>query len=88
MIENMTFLNLFCDIGVASNSSGRAGSVGSSQEDLLMSGRRSAGRSGLQQPSRHHLIHRENSDMSTPPDSPYNSQQNLEASNGDYFPMS
>ncbi|KAB7504608.1 hypothetical protein Anas_07995 [Armadillidium nasatum] len=73
-------------------------SATSSQEDLLTSPpsglnhpsprRTTPTRSGLLQPRRYpssavpHSASRENSDMSTPPDSPYTSQQNLETYNG------
>ncbi|KAG0723127.1 SLAIN motif-containing protein 2 [Chionoecetes opilio] len=71
------------------SSAGSGGSVTSSQEDLIApphtagSPRRPA--RGLTAPVRysaHNTPSREGSDLSTPPDSPYNSQHNLEYCNG------
>lgn len=74
---------------------GSTGSVSSSQEDLLsgpqprdngsqMTPRRIPRSGGLQPPKRFgaNAASREGSDLSTPPDSPYNSQNNLEACYG------
>ncbi|XP_053644751.1 SLAIN motif-containing protein-like isoform X3 [Cherax quadricarinatus] len=75
--------------GIPYSSTGSGGSATSSQEDLITvphpvaSPRRSA--RGLQPPtnySSHTTPSREGSDLSTPPDSPYNSQHNLEVCNG------
>ncbi|ROT72466.1 hypothetical protein C7M84_009156, partial [Penaeus vannamei] len=75
--------------GIPYASGGSGGSATSSQEDLLSgphptsSPRRPM--RGLQPPRRyasHATPSREGSDLSTPPDSPYNSQHNLEVCNG------
>ncbi|KAK4290686.1 hypothetical protein Pmani_036432 [Petrolisthes manimaculis] len=79
----------------SSNPYSPAGSVGSatsSQEDLIASAhpasphRRPPHTRGLQPPQRYSggqgTASREGSDVSTPPDSPYNSQHNLEVCNG------
>ncbi|XP_047477159.1 SLAIN motif-containing protein 2-like isoform X3 [Penaeus chinensis] len=75
--------------GIPYASGGSGGSATSSQEDLLSgphptsSPRRPM--RGLQPPRRyasHGTPSREGSDLSTPPDSPYNSQHNLEVCNG------
>ncbi|XP_042214015.1 SLAIN motif-containing protein 2-like isoform X1 [Homarus americanus] len=75
--------------GIPYSSTGSGGSATSSQEDLiappnLMASPRRPAR-GLQPPTRysaHTTPSREGSDLSTPPDSPYNSQHNLEICNG------
>ncbi|XP_063850895.1 SLAIN motif-containing protein 2-like isoform X3 [Scylla paramamosain] len=71
------------------SSAGSGGSVTSSQEDLIAnaptSGSPRRPPRGLQAPTRysaHNTPSREGSDLSTPPDSPYNSQHNLEYCNG------
>ncbi|XP_066968977.1 SLAIN motif-containing protein 2-like isoform X5 [Macrobrachium rosenbergii] len=75
--------------GIPYASAGSGGSVTSSQEDLLAaphpggSPRRPA--RSLQPPRRYtaqNTPSREGSDLSTPPDSPYNSQHNLQVCNG------
>lgn len=74
--------------GIPYTSGGSGGSAASSQEDLLGaphiggSPRRPA--RGLQPPRRYtaNTPSREGSDLSTPPDSPYNSQHNLQVCNG------
>ncbi|XP_071531832.1 uncharacterized protein [Panulirus ornatus] len=75
--------------GIPYMSAGSGGSATSSQEDLIAapnptaSPRRPA--RGLQPPTRYSsntTPSREGSDLSTPPDSPYNSQHNLEVCNG------
>ncbi|KAK3863707.1 hypothetical protein Pcinc_030550 [Petrolisthes cinctipes] len=79
----------------SSNPYSPAGSIGSatsSQEDLIASAhpasphRRPPHTRGLQPPQRYSggqgTASREGSDVSTPPDSPYNSQHNLEICNG------
>ncbi|XP_050690310.1 SLAIN motif-containing protein 2-like isoform X5 [Eriocheir sinensis] len=71
------------------SSAGSGGSITSSQEDLIANpnptGSPRRPPRGLQAPTRysaHTNASREGSDLSTPPDSPYNSQHNLEYCNG------
>ncbi|XP_045599162.1 SLAIN motif-containing protein 2 isoform X2 [Procambarus clarkii] len=75
--------------GIPYSSTGSGGSATSSQEDLISVPHPTASPRrhprGLQPPT-HYSAHttpsREGSDLSTPPDSPYNSQHNLEVCNG------